>query len=289
MNINFYHRFCLTLIAITIDISLTQAQTSSEFWITVQSDSNAMVGGPERLLFGNHINATYGIDSLNPELIERIMPPTETWLIAIWKNIPGRVNSWGDGLLNFDFRSIPTNILRVDTFKIFFVDWVNYNSDITIRWPRVDYLSHRCDSMFLVDPTCQIPRIDAFSVDSIVIIDAYEHSIFNLLIYKYGCKIIDDAESKSNLIPENYSLHQNYPNPFNPTTSIKYQLPFNSRVKLKIYNVLGQQVALLANEIQQAGAKSANWNAGDQASGVYFYKLEAVSVSDPGKKMLLVK
>jgi hypothetical protein len=249
-----------------------------------------MIAPPWILLFGNHINATYDIDSLNPELIERPWPPTETWLEAMWRNIPGRVNSWGGGgLLNFDFRSIPTNILKLDTFKIYFIDWVNYNADITIRWPRVDYLSQRCDSMFFVDPTHQISRIDAFSVDSIVIIDAYEHSIFNLLIYKYGCKIIDDIDPESNLIIENYSLHQNYPNPFNPTTSIKYQLPFNSQVKLKIYNVLGQTVALLTDEIQQAGFKSANWNAGDQASGVYFYKLEAVSVSDPSKTFMQVK
>ncbi|MFI5251675.1 MAG: carboxypeptidase regulatory-like domain-containing protein [Bacteroidota bacterium] len=92
-----------------------------------------------------------------------------------------------------------------------------------------------------------------------------------------------------------YALAQNYPNPFNPTTVISYQLGTASYVTVKIYNALGQEVTTLVNGMQGAGVKSASWNAGGVASGVYYYRLNAVSASDPTKaftqtqKMLLIK
>jgi uncharacterized repeat protein (TIGR02543 family) len=92
-----------------------------------------------------------------------------------------------------------------------------------------------------------------------------------------------------------YSLELAYPNPFNPNTTIRYNLPIDSRVTLRVYNTQGQIVTILSNEIQQAGFKSATWNANGVSSGVYFYRLEATSVSDPSKsftqvkKMLLLK
>ncbi|TAK66845.1 MAG: T9SS type A sorting domain-containing protein [Bacteroidetes bacterium] len=92
-----------------------------------------------------------------------------------------------------------------------------------------------------------------------------------------------------------YKLEQNYPNPFNPTTNITYQLPSDSRVRLAIYDVSGREVALLADEVQSMGEQYIEWNAAGFASGVYFYRLEATSVSQPGaafvqhKKMLLLK
>jgi len=96
-------------------------------------------------------------------------------------------------------------------------------------------------------------------------------------------------------IPHKFALEQNYPNPFNPTTTFKYQLPTDSRVTLKIYNVLGQVVSTITDEVQSAGYKSQNWNANSVASGMYFYRLDAFSVSEPSKsftqvkKMLLLK
>ncbi len=92
----------------------------------------------------------------------------------------------------------------------------------------------------------------------------------------------------SGLIPNNFSLNQNYPNPFNPETIIKYQLPAGNFVSLKIYNLLGKEVASLVNEKQNVGSYSASWNAANYPSGTYFYKLEA-GLSTVTKKMLLLK
>jgi hypothetical protein len=96
-------------------------------------------------------------------------------------------------------------------------------------------------------------------------------------------------------VPSRFALHQNYPNPFNPVTTIEYQLPVESKVSVKIFNVLGQLIQVLKDEIQTAGYESVEWNASDIASGLYFYKLEATSTSDPNvrftqiRKMLLLK
>ncbi|MDP2207609.1 MAG: S8 family serine peptidase [Bacteroidota bacterium] len=100
-------------------------------------------------------------------------------------------------------------------------------------------------------------------------------------------------------IPETFALFQNYPNPFNPTTTIRYQLPEASKVVLKIYNILGQEIKTLADEIQDAGTKALIWDSKNNSgnlvsSGVYFYQLQAVNARNNNsfmqvKKMLLVR
>jgi hypothetical protein len=86
-----------------------------------------------------------------------------------------------------------------------------------------------------------------------------------------------------------YSLAQNYPNPFNPSTQIEFSLPKQSAVTLKVYNILGQEVAtLLGNTTMTGGTHSVMFNARGLASGMYFYRLQAGSFTDV-KKMLLLK
>ena len=94
---------------------------------------------------------------------------------------------------------------------------------------------------------------------------------------------------QSQKIPTEYSLGQNYPSPFNPTTTISYGLPSESRVRLTVYNMLGQVIATLADGVQNAGYRCANWNAGPLASGVYIYRLEATSIADPARSFTQVR
>jgi len=89
-------------------------------------------------------------------------------------------------------------------------------------------------------------------------------------------------------IPSNYSLSQNYPNPFNPVTHIKYGLSQEGHVRINLYNVSGQKVDVIVDEKQKAGYYSIDFNAGNLASGIYFYKIEANDFLQI-KKMILVK
>jgi photosystem II stability/assembly factor-like uncharacterized protein len=92
----------------------------------------------------------------------------------------------------------------------------------------------------------------------------------------------------STKVPGVFKLYQNYPNPFNPVTNIKYEVPLRSKVKLTIYDVNGREVAVLLDEVQNAGTYSADWDAGNFSSGVYFYVLKAGDYSE-SKKMVLIK
>ncbi len=89
-------------------------------------------------------------------------------------------------------------------------------------------------------------------------------------------------------LPSEFSLYQNYPNPFNPVTTIHYSLPKASHVLLAVYNVLGQVVATLVNETEQAGYKSVTFNGNNLASGLYFYRLQAGTYTAT-KKLVLLK
>jgi len=104
-------------------------------------------------------------------------------------------------------------------------------------------------------------------------------------IYKmvYNTSGINDPS-----LPVSYRLEQNYPNPFNPVTKIRYEIPKPSFVTMKIYNVLGIEVAELVNAQKQTGSYEVEWNASNYPSGVYFYELIAGDYKDR-KKMILIK
>ncbi len=112
---------------------------------------------------------------------------------------------------------------------------------------------------------------------------------------------IDDLEVQDYLVgvndevikPIQFSLNQNYPNPFNPSTTISYSLPINSKVQLSVFNVLGEKVAELLNKDVHAGIQHINWDAGNNASGIYFYKISAFGENgkkfSDSKKMILLR
>lgn len=96
------------------------------------------------------------------------------------------------------------------------------------------------------------------------------------------------------IFARDFNLAQIYPNPFNPSTIIRYSLPNRSSVRIVITNTLGEQLAILENGEREAGIHEVEWHA-HVVSGIYFYCMNAVSVSDPhdrfmqAKKMLLLK
>ncbi len=101
-----------------------------------------------------------------------------------------------------------------------------------------------------------------------------------------GVTITDVKEQKK--LPVNYSLQQNFPNPFNPTTTISYQIPGTNKVTLKVFDVLGREIANLVDGYKEAGSYDVKFDAGKLPSGVYFYRLE-VGRFVQTKKMILAK
>jgi hypothetical protein len=93
-----------------------------------------------------------------------------------------------------------------------------------------------------------------------------------------------DGETAGEIVPQAYALRQNYPNPFNPSTTVAFDLPEQARVTVRIFNVLGEEVALLQQGVLEAGQHQAVFNATDHPSGVYFCRLEAVGLGEKGEK-----
>lgn len=115
-----------------------------------------------------------------------------------------------------------------------------------------------------------------------------------LAIHSQG--VLTSLPEKGSEQPYSFKLYQNYPNPFNPSTIINYQLPFDNYVTLKVFNMLGQEIATLSSEEKSAGSYNVEWNARQKddgqaegvASGVYFYRLTAGDFVET-KKMLMIR
>jgi len=116
----------------------------------------------------------------------------------------------------------------------------------------------------------------------------------NIVCVRPISEVTGSVDVSSNSRPTGFALDQNYPNPFNPSTTIAYTLASRSAVRLRVYNVLGQVVAELVNTEQSVGSHSVTWNA-RVASGVYLYRIEATSASNPSvhfeqsRKLVLLK
>jgi hypothetical protein len=102
-----------------------------------------------------------------------------------------------------------------------------------------------------------------------------------------GVSTTSVAERSGSAVPASYELSQNYPNPFNPSTVIQYGLPTAGMTTVKVYNVLGQDVATLVNEIQAPGMYTVRFNASSLSSGVYFFRVQSGSFSAVKRMMLL--
>jgi len=104
----------------------------------------------------------------------------------------------------------------------------------------------------------------------------------------YNSSGVTGIGNEYNTTPGEYKLYDNYPNPFNPVTNIRFAIPKNGFVSLKVYDALGREISSIVNEFRQAGEYTVNFNASKLVSGVYFYTLKTESFSAT-KKMMLVK
>jgi hypothetical protein len=130
---------------------------------------------------------------------------------------------------------------------------------------------------------------------SVAILDSSIHVVFTdtrhgieEIYYKLNPTGVMRISLISNKIPSSFSLSQNYPNPFNPVTTIRFDIPKSSFVRLSVYDVTGREIEVLANENLSAGKYEVKWDAGKYSSGVYFYRLLTDGFVHT-RKMTLVK
>ncbi len=117
--------------------------------------------------------------------------------------------------------------------------------------------------------------------------DANGNPVFGASSFALTTVTAIENQSQTTGIPQSFTLSQNYPNPFNPTTTIEFSLPQSANVTLKVFNILGQEVATLLNGVQRAGKYTIRFDASRLASGVYLYRLQADNFVETKKLMLL--
>ena len=189
----------------------------------------------------------------------------------------------------------PTNYDNIKTFLLgrwstgTNIDWAyDPSSDLSAVWPMNEDLSYSNS------------RLKTGGMGGFPIGDLYhwwptqytawkaQEQTENNTIYGWLTNSITTGVKEQSSIPAKYELNQNYPNPFNPTTQIEYSVPERGNISLKVYNLLGEEVATLFTGVQQAGNHVATFNGTGLTSGVYFYRLQAGNFSDT-KKLVLMK
>ncbi|MBK7105565.1 MAG: T9SS type A sorting domain-containing protein [Ignavibacteriae bacterium] len=158
-----------------------------------------------------------------------------------------------------------------------FLYWEEFQDSVTSDWLKCKNTKVMPEGTAYIQAVVVIHAADSMPTAS--------YGVDDVRLINKG--IIDDVKNYD-IIPQKYVLEQNYPNPFNPSTTIRYSIKQQGKVLLKIYNIIGQEIATLVNEIKNAGNYEFNFDASNLASGMYIYQLQSGSYVDV-KKMVLLK
>jgi hypothetical protein len=235
-------------------------------------------GGQKTLYFGLDQTATNGIDV---HLGESDLPPyppagafDARWLLPE-NNFIGTLSSWLDYRFasSFPFSGTIEHRFRFQNAMgatAMFVSW-DFPPDVNAL---IQDLSNGTNINIPISGSGTYQINDFQSFNRLKLFVTYNNVV--------------SVEVNNPKIPAEFNLEQNYPNPFNPKTVIGYRLPVTGNVTLKVYDVLGSEVATLVNEYKPAGRYEVNFNAESLSSGIYFYKLRAGSYNET-KKMVLIR
>jgi N-acetylneuraminic acid mutarotase len=256
--------------------------------------------------------------SLQPELncsqIQNISDP-----LTVGYNIRGSGENWYKGFID-DIRIYDYAISKAEILELYHEGGWGTNNAISVLTPnggevwgmateqfiiwssidiidvKIEFSSNNGASWELVNESVPSTGIYSWNVPAvhtiqglIKISDVTDEDIFDISDNVFTIEPVTGMEDENNrLIPDEYSLSQNHPNPFNPTTKIKYGLPNAGLVTIKVYDVLGNEVATIVNEERYAGNYEITWYAEQLPSGIYFYRIQAGSFVET-KKMILMK
>lgn len=150
------------------------------------------------------------------------------------------------------------------------------------------YLSLDDGATFATYPATSSPAAGVVFIDKANILYQHGSGVCKLNITYTVTPVVSNGQISSE-VPANFGLAQNYPNPFNPSTQIKYDIAKSSFVSLKVYDAIGNEVSTIYNGNLNAGRYSADFNASNLATGIYFYSLSVDGIKIDTKKMILVK
>jgi len=215
---------------------------------------------------------------------ENIMRPIITWNHnqepdMLRTNLKKKYKIWRATQLNMYY--VPTNYLFLDTLSIDSGTIPSYIDTSIIAWGSA-WPGMGAQTEYPV--RYRVQAIDKWGDSSV-------RSDFGSVIGLMNCSICAVGDGPDNIakdIPDQYFLYSNYPNPFNPETKIKFDLPIDNFVSIKVYDVLGKVVYTLVNEFKQAGRYSVSFNGSNISSGIYYYKITAGNFEQV-RKMILIK
>ncbi len=188
-----------------------------------------------------------------------------------------------------------------DQYKFIEIEWTaalsSFVKEVSLKENKINFVCFTTTASSIDGEIGKIkffPTVDALPDNFHVTINKFRINENEIKYRDSGWDILSFKTDYQQGIPIDYELLQNYPNPFNPVTSIKYQLPEESIVKLTIFNTLGETVVSLVDEFQEAGYYEKQWNAANYSSGIYLLKMEANSTQSKKsylqtKKLVLVK
>jgi hypothetical protein len=219
--------------------------------------------------------------------------------ILITNSIGGNDN-WDGAKTLITYQGFGTVVSHIDTFNISGIKEYNGGLDtINLSYGAIVAEAGSHDgskrmpvpfdesTMYNFDPGYADAANGDFTVDANSPILSLGHDGLAIGDRNWTGQLVTSVESDLSVVPDNFELSQNYPNPFNPTTQIQFSIPNSGNYVLKIYNILGQEVAELINGQLNAGSHTVTFDASRLSSGVYFYNFNGNNISITKKMMLL--
>ncbi len=217
-------------------------------------------------------------------------------------------NNPSDGIISDDYRSQLLEGTRYDAINnVLFTTWKDerdfntsngnvrgdimlcYSTDRGLNWSNAEFVTDAYDSTAGFKAGHLLPTGEyCINYELIFPEDINDPSTYLGVFFKKRNSIVTSINYNNSLIAERYFLEQNYPNPFNPSTTISFSIPQSEFVTLKIYDVLGNEVATLVSQTLNKGHYSYKFDASKLSSGVYFYELKSGNFVQT-KKMIYIK
>jgi hypothetical protein len=271
-------------------VSATQVSNRSDFiqlkWNKGKNAGQYMVNVSDDRTFASvYIRDSTGTDTVKT-LGGNIEGQLFYWRVQS-KNVTG-VSAWSD-VSNFTLVLKPTELAAR----------ISGTNEITLSWNNHSGVSEGCVIERRQFPQTSFTVIDTILGSASEYIDknAAQAQTYSYRIKAYKQQAASDYSdevsllltgvNKEEMLPTEYALRQNYPNPFNPSTTISFGLPSRSFVSLKVFDVMGRDVATLTFDVLNAGTYSRQWNAGAMPGGVYFYRLQAGAFTETRSLILL--